>query len=326
MDILWLNQDDVKAVLDMPSAMDAVEKAFAEHGKKKVQMPPKPYLYFPKHNGDLRTMPAFLEEDDIAGVKIVNVHPENRKKGLPTVMAVFVLNSTETGAPLAIMDATYLTNMRTGAAGGVAAKHLARKDSKVAGFVGGGNQARCQLLGLSESFDLECVKVYTRSSASANSFVSFAEKLLSCDVVVAETISDVCQSDIVVTATPSRNPIVKEEWIAEGTHINAIGADAQGKEELDPLILKRGRVVVDDKLQAFHSGEVNVPLSSGIITEDMICCEIGEVITGLKKGRVSEKDITIFDSTGLAIQDVAVGNLVYRRAIESGIGENLKMF
>lgn len=310
----------------MPSAMNAVEKAFAEHGKKKVQMPPKPYLYFPKHNGDLRTMPAFLEEDDIAGVKIVNVHPENRKKGLPTVMAVFVLNSTETGAPLAIMDATHLTDVRTGAAGGVAAKYLARKDSKVAGFVGGGSQARTQLLALSRAFDLDCVKVYTRSSASASSFASFAEELLSCDVVIADTIPDVCRADIVVTTTPSRDPLVKAEWIAEGTHINAIGADAQGKEELDPLILKKGRVVVDDKVQAFHSGEVNVPLSSGIITEDMICCEIGEVVTGLKEGRTSVEDITIFDSTGLAIQDVSVGNLVYKEALESAIGQSLKMF
>ncbi|MBP2031002.1 alanine dehydrogenase [Methanohalophilus levihalophilus] len=316
----------MKAALDMPSAMAAVENAFFAHGKKKVQMPPKPYLYFPKHNGDLRTMPAFLEEDDIAGVKIVNVHPENREKGLPTVMAVFVLNSTETGAPLAIMDATHLTDMRTGAAGGVAAKYLARKDSKIAGFVGGGNQAKAQLLALSENFDLECVKVYTRSIASASAFASFAGELLSCDVIISATIQDACNADIVVTTTPSREPIVKEEWISEGTHINAIGADAQGKEELDPMILKNGRVIVDDKTQAFHSGEVNVPLSSGIISEKMICCEIGEVVVGLKEGRISDSGITIFDSTGLAIQDVAAGNLVYKEALKRGFGQSLRMF
>jgi alanine dehydrogenase len=139
MDILWLNQSDVKSLLDMPSAMLAAESGFREHGLRKVQMPPKSYLYFKKHNGDLRTMPSFMEEQDIAGVKIVNVHPDNREKGLPTVMAVVVLNSTETGAPLAIMDGTYLTDMRTGAAGGVAAKYLARRDSKVVGMVGTGD-------------------------------------------------------------------------------------------------------------------------------------------------------------------------------------------
>jgi alanine dehydrogenase len=326
LDILWLNQEDVKAVLDMPSAMDAVEEAFAGHGRKEVQMPPKSYLYFPEHNGDLRTMPACLEGDDIAGVKIVNVHPGNRDKGLPTVMAVFVLNSTETGAPLAIMDATYLTDMRTGAAGGIAAKYLARQDSAVAGFVGGGNQARTQLLALSEVFDLECVKVFTRNPSSAGAFAAFAGKIADCEVITAGTIREVCDCDILTTTTPSRKPVVRDEWISEGTHINAIGADAKGKEELDPLILRKGKTVVDDRAQAFHSGEVNVPLANGLITGEMVYCEIGEIVAGLEKGRMSDEEITVFDSTGLAIQDVSVGNIIYRHALEMNIGMALKLF
>ena len=138
MDILWLNQKDVKSVLDMPAAMDVVEKAFKQHGLKKVQMPPKTYLYFEKHNGDLRTMPSFFWAQDITGVEIVNVYPDNLKIGLPTVMALVVLNLTKAGAPLAIMNGTYLTDIRTGTAGGIAAKHLARPDSKVVGMVGAG--------------------------------------------------------------------------------------------------------------------------------------------------------------------------------------------
>ncbi len=149
MDILWLDQNDVRTVLDMPSAMDAVEAAFAQHGRKKVQMPPKSYLYFNAHNGDLRTMPVFLEDEDIAGAKIVNVHPDNRNVGFPTVMALVVLNSTTTGAPITVMDGTYLTAIRTGAAGGLAAKYLARPDSHIVGMVGCGSQARIQLLALS---------------------------------------------------------------------------------------------------------------------------------------------------------------------------------
>jgi len=128
--ILWLNRKEVESLLDMKGTLKVVEEAFRQHGLKKVQMPSKLYLYFKKHNGDLRTMPAYLEEPDITGVKIVNVHPDNPKKGLPTVMALVILNSTETGAPVAIMDGTYLTDMRTGAAGGVAVKYLARKNAK----------------------------------------------------------------------------------------------------------------------------------------------------------------------------------------------------
>ncbi|WP_440953496.1 alanine dehydrogenase [Methanococcoides sp. FTZ1] len=326
MDVLWLNQNDVRSLLNLSDAMDAVEKAFEQHGRKKVQMPPKSYLYFEAHNGDLRTMPAYLEEQDVAGVKIVNVHPDNRQKGLPTVMALFVLNSTETGAPLAVMDASYLTDIRTGAAGGIAAKHLARPDSHILGLVGSGNQARTQLVAIANVFDLEEVKVYSAHKESAEQFKQEMECKADCTIEVCSSIEEVCDCDILVTVTPVRTPIVKSKWIKPGTHINAIGADAAGKEELEASILLQSRVVVDDMAQASHSGEVNVPLSEGLITVDNICCEIGEVIAGLEPGRLNESDITIFDSTGLAIQDVATALLVYNAAKEKGMGKKLQMF
>lgn len=163
--ILWLNRKEVESLLDMKGTLKVVEEAFRQHGLKKVQMPPKLYLYFKKHNGDLRTMPAYLEEQDITGVKIVNVHPDNPKKDLPTVMALVILNSTETGAPIAVMDGTYLTDMRTGAGGGVAVKYLARKNSKTLGFVGTGNQARTQLLAINEIIDIEEVKATSTSES-----------------------------------------------------------------------------------------------------------------------------------------------------------------
>ncbi|MCX9010992.1 MAG: alanine dehydrogenase [Candidatus Methanoperedens sp.] len=324
--ILWLNKNDVESLLDMKGTLKVVEEAFRQHGLKKVQMPPKLYLFFKKHNGDLRTMPAYLEEQDITGVKIVNVHPDNPKKGLPTVMALVILNSTETGAPIAIMDGTHLTDMRTGAAGGVAVKHLARKNSKTVGFVGAGNQAKTQLLAINEVIDIEEIKVTSISEKGTLAFKREMEKRTGCDIIPKRSIKEVCDCDILVTTTPSREPIVKDEWISEGTHINAIGADAPGKEELDPMILKRARVVVDDIPQASHSGEVNVPLSKKIITEKDICCEIGEVVAGRKKGRTKDSDITVFDSTGLAIQDVATADLVYRKALKENMGIKLQQF
>ncbi len=324
--ILWLNRNEVESLLDMKGTLKVVEEAFRQHGLKKVQMPPKLYLFFKKHNGDLRTMPAYLEEQDITGVKIVNVHPDNPKRGFPTVMALVILNSTETGAPIAIMDGTYLTDMRTGAAGGVAAKYLARKNSKTVGFVGTGNQAKTQLLAINEVINIEEVKATSMSERSTLAFKDEMEKRIGCSITPKKSIREVCDCDILVTTTPSRAPIVMNEWIAEGTHINAIGADAPDKEELDPDILKRARIVVDDIPQASHSGEVNVPISKKLITEMDICCEIGEVVAGKKKGRTKDSDITVFDSTGLAIQDVATANLVYQTAIKRKIGIELQQF
>lgn len=324
--IIWLNRKEVESLLDMKGTLKVVEEAFRQHGLKKVQMPPKLYLYFKNHNGDLRTMPGYLEEQDITGVKIVNVHPDNPKIGLPTVMALVILNSTETGAPLAIMDGTYLTDMRTGAAGGVAVKYLARKNAKTVGFVGTGNQARSQLLAINEVMDIHEIKATSASEKQTLAFKDDMELRIECEITPKKTIREVCDCDILVTTTPSREPIVINDWIQEGTHINAIGADAPGKEELDPLILKRAKVIVDDIQQASHSGEVNVPISKGLLSVKDIFGELGEVITGKKIARTNDSDITVFDSTGLAIQDVATADMVYRKALKANMGMKLQQF
>ena len=325
MEVLWLAEEDVTSLLNMDDAIAAVEKAFADHGRCLTQMPPKSYLYFSKYDGDLRAMPAYLEGLEAAGVKIVNVHARNPEIGLPTVMALLVLNSPKTGAPVSIMGATYLTSMRTGAAGAVAAKHLARPKSRVVGLVGAGVQARTQLLGLSKIFEIERVMVSDRSIDNAKSFVEHASKFLDCDYHLTTDAKDACDCDILVTATPARRPVVKESWVKAGTHINAIGADAQGKQELQSSLTRKAKVVVDDIAQAAHSGEVNVPISEGALKPDDIFAQIGEIIVGKKPGRTSEDEITIFDSTGLGIQDVAVGSVVYEKALSSGMGVWLKL-
>jgi alanine dehydrogenase len=325
MEVLWLAEEDVTSLLNMDDAIAAVEKAFADHGRCLTQMPPKSYLYFSKYDGDLRAMPAYLEGLEAAGVKIVNVHARNPEIGLPTVMALLVLNSPKTGAPVSIMGATYLTSMRTGAAGAVAAKHLARPKSRVVGLVGAGVQARTQLLGLSKIFEIERVIVSDRSIDNAKSFVKYASKFLDCDYHLTTDAKDACDCDILVTATPARRPVVKESWVKAGTHINAIGADAQGKQELQSSLTRKAKIVVDDIAQAAHSGEVNVPISEGALKPDDIFAQIGEIIVGKKPGRTCEEEITIFDSTGLGIQDVAVGSVVYEKALSSGMGVWLKL-
>jgi len=325
MEVLWLTEEIVRSLLTMDEAIIAVEKAFHDHGMGQTQMPPKSYLYFSRYDGDLRTMPAYLEGQDLAGVKIVNVHTRNQEIGLPTVMALLVLNSSKTGAPLAIMGTTYLTSMRAGAAGAVAARTLARQNSQVVGIIGAGVQARTQLLGLSRHFQIEPVIVSDSSLERAQSFEDDVRSFLNCDCLTNASPEDACQCDILVTTTPSRRPAVQDKWIKPGTHINAIGADARGKQELESSLTKRAKVVVDDLTQAVHSGEVNVPISEGVLATQDIYAQIGEILTGKKKGRISDEEITIFDSTGLGIQDVAAGDAVYKKALNTGLGMRLKL-
>jgi len=320
MKTLILTEDDVRKVLTMKETMEVVEKAFELHAKGKTQMPPKVYLTFEK--GDLRAMPAYL--DGKAGVKWVNSHPENPKKGLPTVMAVLIYNDPETGFPLAIMDGTHITNFRTGAAGGIASKYLARKDSKVFGFVGCGRQAYTQFLALREVFEIELVKAYDIVERNVERFAKFC-KDFGISAIVCD-IKEACDCDVLTTTTPSRKPIVKSEWVKEGTHINAIGADAPGKQELEEDILLKAKIVVDDIEQAMHGGEINVAVAKGLLKKKDIYATLGEVITGIKRGRENDDEITVFDSTGLAIQDIAVADLVFRKAKEMDVGLEIKLF
>ncbi len=224
------------------------------------------------------------------------------------------------------MDGTYLTDIRTGAAGGIAAKYLARKDSKVIGLVGAGNQARTQLESLCEVFEPESVRITSRTKESCEQFIRDMADIVPCEIHYEKALKRSVTVISLSQQPPSRKPIVKASWIKEGTHINAIGADAVGKEELDPEILLRAKVIVDDMIQALHSGEVNVPLSKHYISENDIHAQLGEVMVGLKPGRTSEEEITIFDSTGLAIQDVATAHLVYERAVREGLGRQVRMF
>ncbi|MEW6593110.1 MAG: alanine dehydrogenase [Candidatus Hadarchaeota archaeon] len=328
MKILLLSKGDVEKLISMKETIKAVEEAFRAKGLGKVQMPPKSYVYFKKHNGDFRVMPAYLEETGAAGVKIVNAHPNNPKKyGLPTVMATMFLLDPRTGAPLAIMDGTLITNMRTGAGGAVAAKHLARKDSRVLAMVGAGVQAGTQLLALDEVLEIEEVRVNDVSMEKCRQFSAEMGRALGVEAKVVKNTKDaVVGADVVVTTTPVRKPILKNSWISKGMHINAIGADAPGKQELEPEILLRAKVVVDDIEQAIHGGEVNVPLSKGDISRGNIYADLGEVVTGKKSGRTSDDEITVFDSTGLAVQDIATDWVVYKKAKKLGVGREVKLF
>ncbi len=314
---LLIGQDEVKDLLGMSETLRIVEKAFVLKAQGKVVMPGKIYLKLPEYNGDFRAMPAFI--DDSAGIKWVSVYPENHNYGLPVVMAVIMLCHPATGYPVAIMDGTHITGMRTGASGGIAVKYLARKESSIIGMVGTGRQAETQLMAIKEVLpSITQVKAFSPDVESRQRFVRKMGEQLNLNIRPVGSVAEAAEADVIVATTYATGPVVLKEHVRPGTHINAIGADAPGKQELDPSLLSGAKIIVDDLEQAGHSGEINLPLAKGEITIENIHGTLGEIVAGAAVGRENDEEVTIFDSTGLAIQDLICAKLVYEKASRTG--------
>ncbi|MFN3421257.1 MAG: ornithine cyclodeaminase family protein [Armatimonadota bacterium] len=310
---LYIREEQVKEMLLLTEAIEAVEAAFKDKAEGQVIMPPK--LIVPLPGGDFRAMPAYLPRQNIAGVKVVNSHPNNREKGLPAVMATLVVVEPETGFPLAVIEATYLTALRTAAAGALGTRTLANPNSRKLGVLGAGTQGRFQILSHKLTLpSLEEVLVWSLDEDLAWEVKRDLEPQLGVEIKVCpDPETAVKEANVVVTTTPSRKPLVKNEWVSDGMHFTCIGADAPGKQELDPAILQRARIFLDDMAQGMESGEVNVPLSEGLLKPEQIVGELGEVLVGKKEGRRSGDEITVFSSTGLAIQDLACGAVILKK-------------
>lgn len=316
METLLLDREQVLSCLSFEDAVSVIEEAFAAFGRGEAAMPAKVYLDIPEVGGDFRAMPARCGK--YAGIKWVASHPENPTvRGLPQIIAVFILNDPLTALPLAIMDGTALTERRTGAAAAIASKYLASASKKL-GFLGCGIQAQAILNAHRVVFgeDLEILAADRDEAAAAR----FAERN-GGRVVSIEEIGKV---DILNTTTPSRTPLIEADQLLPHTHINAIGADAPGKRELDASVLDGLRIVVDDVHQASHSGEINVPLTEGILEPSAILGNLGQIVAGLVDGRRGEGR-SLFDSTGLAIQDVVAAAKAYENAKERGIGQTSRI-
>jgi len=310
----------------MKDAIEAVKQAYVAFANGRVQLPPVVHLNVQKYNGEVDVKSGYVEDFELIGTKIASGFYDNPKIGLPSTLAVIVLMDLKTSVPLAILDGTYITAVRTGAAGAVAASVLARKDSTKVGVIGAGSQGRMQVLGLNEIFHLQKVTVFDSVESSRMKYASEMSERLGIEVRPVDNAKDaVSNADIVVTVTPSRQAIVMEEWITEGMHINAIGADAPGKQELDPRIMIKAKIVVDSLAQCRVIGEIQHALSMGLIREGDVHAEIGQILNGTKTGRENADEITLFDSTGLAAQDIAAANVVYRLARQRNMGLKVKL-
>lgn len=303
---LILSRSDVERLASMPLALEAVEDAFLAMTEGRASMPSKVYLDVPEHDGDFRAMPAKLEGS--AGVKWVNSHPENPKRhGLPAVLGLYVLSDPQTALPMAVLDGTALTAKRTGAAAGIASKYLARADSQSLALIGAGVQAKYFLDAHRVLFQGIEVLVADIDHRRAE---AFAER----HAVRATSTEEAAGADIVCIATPSREPVVRAQWVLPSAHINAMGADAPGKRELAVEILKRAAIYVDEFEQAEHSGEINVALRAGDVHRDDILGTLGDVIAGRIARDRSSHPLSVFDSTGLAVQDLALAQRVVAKA------------
>lgn len=310
--MLILSDQDVAANLSMGEAIVAVEKAFQEYQMGKAKMPTRSTIMLPKYRGSISFMPSYLEETDVQATKIISIYPENPKRGLPTTAAWLIVNDPSSGQISAFMEASYLTAMRTGAVTGVAAKYLSREDSCVAAVFGAGIQARTQLMAVTTVRKVEEARVYDLDKTRAQKYSEEMSEKLSIPVKVAtDGRAATHDADIILTATTSKTPVIERKWLAEKTHISAIGAFYPDWRELDTQTIQDAKVVIDDwEAMRLEAGDILIPISEGAITEAHIYATLGELVSGSKKGRLEDDGLTVFKSVGLAIQDACVAKAV----------------
>ncbi|MFQ6052638.1 MAG: ornithine cyclodeaminase family protein [Candidatus Bathyarchaeia archaeon] len=317
--MLILSDADVGRLLSMGEAIDAVERAFGEYAKGSVLMPPRSTMMLDRFGGSISLMPSYLMETGALATKVISIYPRNPERGLPTTVAWIVVNDPETGMLEALLDGTYLTAVRTGAVTGVAARYLAPRGSRVAAVIGCGVQGRTQAWAVAEICELEAIRVFDVSRERMRRFADEMGAELGVEVSAAGSGEEAVEgADIVVTATTSKEPVIRREWLGDEVHVSAIGSFYPDHRELDTETVKEAKVVVDSREAALEeAGDLIIPLREGAITEDHIYAELGDLVLGRKRGRTRGDGLTVFKSVGLAIQDSSVASLVLRKWRES---------
>jgi ornithine cyclodeaminase/alanine dehydrogenase len=324
---LILTRSDIDGLLDMCDVIEAVERAHAGLTTGDTLQSARAPLLFPGSSGMLLPMPAAIASMDVVGVKLLTDTPGNALHGMPAQQSLIVLFRARTGEPEAILDGAALTRTRTAATSAVATRHLARADARTLGLIGCGALARAHLDSIRHVRTIERVVAWSRTPSTSQLLVEHA-KSYGLDVDVVPTPQDViARADVVCTLTPSRTPLVRGEWFRPGQHINAVGAPPRpDHREIDSIGIARSRVVVDCLAVALEeSGEVVLSLREGSIQRGHLCTELGDVVTGSKPGRQWDREITLFNSVGLGIQDMATARLVVDKARKKELGLELSL-
>jgi alanine dehydrogenase len=320
-----LSAADVRASVDMPEAIEVMRDAFASVSSGDAVVPVR--LALESGHGVHLFMPALLRSAGTAGAKIVSVNPGNTARGLPQVHAVVLALDPETGRPVALMDGTWLTALRTGAAGGLAADLLARTEASVVALFGAGAQARTQLEALRCVRPVHEVRIVSRSGASARRLARDLAGTAGLEVTATQDRAAALRgAHVVVAATDSSTPVFEGSWVEPGAHVTAVGAFNPGMREVDTALVRRARVVVDQCDAALaEAGDLIAPLKEGAVPRDFIAAELGEIVAGTRPGRTSGDEITLFKSVGNAAQDVAMAARVLARAEERGLGTTVEI-
>jgi len=324
MKIRILNSNDVKKSLPMKTAIEETKRAFSSLSSKKIEMPLRSRINVPKQDGVLLTMPAALLDDGDIAVKIVSVFGNNLNKGLPLIHAIVIVLDALNGKILSLMDGEVLTAIRTGAGVGVATDFLAPQNAKIVSIIGSGVQARSQLEAVCTIRNIKHVRVYSPNIEHSKKFakeMSGVGKIPS-DVKVFNSSEEALKdSDIICTATNSMEPVISFDHLKNGAHVNAVGSFQPSMQEIDAKTISRSLVIVDSFESALvETGDIKIPLDQGLIKKNHIFAEIGEIINGTKKGRLSSDQLTFFKSCGVAVQDAVTAGIALKNAERKKLG------
>jgi ornithine cyclodeaminase len=325
-----IRKKDIQNAVTMADAIEAVSRAYTQMSQRKTIAPLRTQVPVEDKEGVVLFMPAFLSRSGELGAKIVSVFPQNVQSGLSTVHAVVILLDRRTGCPTALLDGTYLTALRTGAASGAATDLLARQNSSTAAIFGAGVQGRTQLEAVCTVRAISKVWIYDLDPVAAKAYASEMPGLgdpVPQDISVARTPAEALRNaDIVCTATTSMEPVFSDGDLMEGVHINGIGSYTPEMQEVPAQTVIRSKVVVDSlEASLAEAGDLVIPLRDNMLTESDIHGEVGQIATGEIPGRESESEVTFFKSVGLAVQDVATAALALERAIELDLGLNIDL-
>jgi alanine dehydrogenase len=322
--------EDIRRLMPMARTIEIVKQALAQLSSGNADVPIRTQLDVTRHEGVTLFMPAYLNNTDQLGIKIVSVFPRNLEREIPTIHALITVVDAATGRPAAVMNGTYLTALRTGAVSGAATELLARSDASVVAIFGAGVQGRTQLEAVCEVRNITKVLVFDTNRASAQAYVEEMRERggrIPRDVAVAASPREAVQAaDVVCTTTTSNDPVFADAALAVGTHINAVGAFTPDTREIPEATVRRARLFVDSREACWaEAGDLIIPRDNGLISEDDIQAELGELVSGTKPGRSSDEEITLFKSVGNAVQDVAAAGQVFEQATELGLGTELEI-
>lgn len=310
----------------MGEVLEALEAGFREVKEGRCLVPLRFNLEVREHSGEFLFMPAYLSGLKQCGTKIVSVFPQNPSKGKPTIFASYLLSDPSTGELLALMEASTLTGIRTGGASALATRYLAREDARVMGVIGTGFQAVFQVRAIRAVRPVEEVWVYDVDRKRLENFCGCLDSMVRVHAA-SDSGSVVRHADILVTATTSETPVFSGKDLRPGTHINAIGAYRPNMREVGEETIREATIVVDTFEGCLsEAGDLLIPIQEGKFKPEMIHGELGDLVTGRKRGRKSAEEVTLFKSVGFAMEDLVVAHLAYRKAIQEGRGKLVEMF